>query len=182
MSITKLANTIRALLLTMFFISASADLTIGQEGPSIEIGDRIRVSVPMQIDGEVVGLGDGEIIIHIPNHHDLTSIPIEAIKRLQVERVKTKSLIFGLIGGVTAGVGTWFLVDRSDLAAESLVPEELSRRWYTSAFAAVGGAVAGAIIGKRYKNLSWEVIPLANLKDRMAKLDGLGFTATWTLP
>ena len=179
----RLATTIRTLLLTMFFISASADLVISQEGYPIEIGDRIRVSVPMQIDGEVVGLGGGEIIILIPSHQDLTSIPIDAIKRLQVERAKTKSLIFGLIGGLTAGVSTWFLVDRSDaVRVESIVPKELDRRWYTSGFAAVGGALAGAIIGKRYKDLSWEVIPLANLKDRMAKLDGLGFTATWTLP
>jgi len=179
----KLATKIHIPLLAMFFISTSAGLIIAQEGPSIEIGDRIRVSVPMQIDGEVVGIGDGEIIIHIPNHQDLTSIPIEAIKRLQVERAKTKSLIWGVIGGLTAGVGTWFLVDRSNaVRVESLVPEELDRRWYTSAFATVGGAFAGAIIGKRYKSFSWEVVPLANLKDRMAKLDGFGLTATWTLP
>ena len=91
----KLATKIHIPLLAMFFISTSAGLIIAQEGTPIEIGDRIRVSVPMQIDGEVVGIGNGEIIIHIPNHQDLTSIPIEAIKRLQVERAKTRSLIWG---------------------------------------------------------------------------------------
>ena len=179
----KLATPLRVLLLTTLLLPASADSVVGQEAYPIEIGDRIRVSVPMQIDGEVVGFADGRLIIHIPSHLDLTSIPLDLLQGLQVERVQTKSLLFAVVGGVVAGVGAWILVDRSDaVTIVSIAPQETDRRVYTAAFAAVGGALAGSLLGKRYKTFSWEVVPLATLRNRMAKLDGFGLKATWTLP
>lgn len=182
-SLMKLAPPVCVLLLTTLLLPASADSVVGQEAYPIEIGDRIRVLVPMQIDGEVVGFADGQLIIHIPNHLDLTSIPLDALRGLQVERVRTKSLLFAVIGGVVAGAGAWLLVDRSDaLTVESIAPQETDRRAYTAAFAAVGGAFAGSLLGKRYKSFSWEVVPLATLRSKMAELDGFGLKATWTLP
>ncbi len=173
----------RVWVLTALLLPVSADAVMGQEAYPIEIGDRVRVSVPMQIDGDLVGIAEGELIIHIPSHVDLTSVPMEALQGLQVERVETKSLLFSVIGGVVAGAGAWFLVDRSDaVTVESLSPEETDRRVYTAAFAAVGGAFAGAVIGKRYKTFTWEVIPLASLRGGMVEPDGLGFRGTWTLP
>ena len=182
-SLMKLAPPVCVLLLTTLLLPASADSVVGQEAYSIEIGDRIRVLVPMQIDGEVVGFADGQLIIHIPNHLDLTSIPLDALRGLQVERVRTKSLLFAVIGGVVVGAGAWLLVDRSDaLTVESIAPQETDRRVYTAAFAAVGGAFAGSLLGMRYKSFSWEVVPLATLRSKMAELDGFGLKATWTLP
>ena len=179
----KLVAALRVCLTTALLLPLAAEAVVGQEGYPIEIGDRVRVLVPMQIDGDLVGFSDGRLIIHIPNHIDLTSVPLEALQGLQVERVKTKALLFGVIGGVVAGAGAWILVEKSDaVTVESLSPEETDRRVYTSAFAAVGGAFAGALIGKRYKTFSWEVIPLATLRSRMVEPDGLGFRATWTLP
>jgi len=183
MKLMKLVTALRVFLLTALLLPLSADAVVGQEGYPIEIGDRVRVAVPMQIDGDLVGFAEGELIIHIPNHVDLTSVPFEALQGLQVERVKTKSLLFGVIGGVVAGAGAWILVDQSDaVSIESISPAEADRRVYTAAFAAVGGAFAGALIGKRYKTFSWEVIPLATLRSRTVEPDGLGFKATWTLP
>jgi hypothetical protein len=179
----KLATPIRALLFTVLLVPATTDMVKGQEAFPIEIGDRVRVAVPMQIDGDLVGFADGELIIHIPNHLDLTSVPLEALQGLQVERIKTKSMMFAAIGGVVAGAGAWFLVDQSNaVQVESLAPQETDRRLYTGAFAAVGGALAGALIGKRYKTFSWEVIPLAAVERRSVEPDGLGVRATWTLP
>lgn len=178
----KLATALRVFLLTALLLPLATDMVIGQEAFPIEIGDRVRVAVPMQIDGDLVGFGDGELIIHIPNHIDLTSVPLEALQGLQVERVKTKALMFGAIGGVVAGVGAWLLVDHSNaVSVESLSPEETDRRLYTGAFAAVGGAFAGALLGKRYKTFSWEVIPLASV-ERVVEPDGVGVRASWTLP
>ncbi len=179
----KLVTALRAIVLMALLLPMSADAVVGQEAYPIEIGDRVRVSVPMQIDGDLVGFADGELIIHIPNHIDLTSVPLEALQGLQVERVKTKSLLFGVIGGVVAGAGAWLLVEKSNaVTVESLAPEETDRRVYTSAFAAVGGAFAGALIGKRYKTFRWEVIPLATIQSQVVEPDGLGVRATWTLP
>ncbi len=169
--------------LTALLVPALAAPTVAQEAFPIEIGDRVRVSVPMRIDGDVMGFGEGQLIIRIPNHVDLTSIPFEALEALHVGRVQTKALLFGAIGGVITGVGAWVLVDRSDaVRVESLAPAETDRRAYTAAFAAVGGAFAGALFGKRYKSYAWEVVPLATLRDRFVRLDGVGLMATWTLP
>ena len=171
-----------AFVVSALLLPVTTSVVAGQEAFPVQIGDRVRVAVPMQIDGDLVGFGDGELIIHIPNHVDLTSVPLEAIQGLQVERVKTKALMFGVIGGVVAGVGAWLLVEHSNaVTIESLSPAETDRRLYTGAFAAVGGAVAGAIIGHRYKTFSWEIIPLASV-ERSIEADGLGLRATWTLP
>ena len=179
----KLAAPLRVLLLTTLLLPAFADAVVGQEAYPIEIGDRVRVSVPMQIDGDLVGFGDGQLIIRIPNHVDLTSVPLAALQGLQVQRVRTKSLLFAVIGGAVAGAGAWILVDRSNaITIESIAPEETDRRVYTAAFAAVGGAFAGSLLGKRYKSFSWVVVPLTSLQSRMAELDGVGFRATWALP
>ncbi len=182
-NLMKLVTALRVFSLTTLVLPLSADAVLGQEAYPIEIGDRVRVAVPMQIDGDLVGFADGELIIHIPNHIDLTSVPLEALQGLQVERVKSKALLFSVIGGVVSGVGAWILVDRSSaVSVESLSPEETDRRVYTGAFAAVGGAFAGALIGKRFKTFSWEVIPLASVRNRTVEPDGLGFRATWMLP
>ena len=179
----KLVTALRVLLLAVLLPPLSADAAFGQEAFPIEIGDRVRVAVPMKIDGDLVGFGDGELIIHIPNHIDLTSVPLEALQGLEVERVETKSLFFSVIGGVVSGVGAWVLVDRSNaVTVESLAPKETDRRLYTAAFAAVGGAFTGTLIGKRYKTVRWEVIPLASVRSLTVEPDGLGFRATWELP
>jgi hypothetical protein len=179
----KLATPMCALLSSALLLPVTVEMVTGQEAFPIEIGDRVRVAVPMQIDGDLVGFADGELIIHIPNHIDLTSVPLEALQGLQVERVKTKALMFAAIGGVVAGAGAWLLVDHSNaVTVESLSPQETDRRLYTGAFAAVGGVLAGALLGKRYKTFRWEVIPLASVDRRSVEPDGLGVRASWTLP
>jgi len=180
----KLAAPLRVVVSTVVLPPLCATSAVGQEVyPAVEIGDRVRMSLPMQIDGDLVGFADGQLIVHIPNHIDLTSVPLDALEGLEVARVENKSLLFGVIGGVVAGAGAWILVDRSNaVTVESLAPEETDRRAYTAAFAAVGGAFAGALIGKRHETLTWEVVPLAALRGRMAEPDGFGFKATWTLP
>lgn len=179
----KFSKALDLLALTALLVPAYAAPAVAQEVFPIEIGDRVRVSVPMQIDGDVVGFGDGQLIIRIPNHVDLTSVPFEALEALHVGRMRTKALLFGALGGVAAGVGAWILVDQSNaIRVESLAPAETDRRAYTAAFAAVGGAFAGALFGRRYKSYTWEVVPLATLRDRFVRLDGVGLRATWTLP
>ena len=74
----KLVAALRVCLTTALLLPLAAEAVVGQEGYPIEIGDRVRVLVPMQIDGDLVGFSDGGLIIHIPNHIDLTSVPLEA--------------------------------------------------------------------------------------------------------
>ena len=178
----KLVAPPRVLFLAAVLLSVHTGSVLGQGVYPVEIGDRVRVSVPMQIDGDVVGFGEGALIIRIPNHIDLTSVPLAVLQGLEVQRVRTKSLLFDVLGGSVAGVGAWLLVDPTSAVGFESIAQETDRRTYMAAFAAIAGAAAGALIGKRYKSFSWEVVPLASLQSRRAELDGLGFTAAWALP
>jgi hypothetical protein len=174
-----------ASLVAMLVVMATVDLSAQQEMP-VEPGDRVRVSAPGVLAGQVVGtikeLSPDTCVLQVEGRPWPVALPLASVTQLEVSRGhKSKSGIGILIGGGVGFLGG-YLIGTQTTVCETCGGSESKGKTGLAFGTILGllGAAAGGELGSRNKVELWEEVPIERLRlsIRIYRASGLGIAAS----
>ena len=143
----------------------------------LRIGDVVRVWATAQgpmVEGPVVAVSDSTLTV--AGREEAVLVDLPTTSRMEVRRVHQHVRRGAIIGASLGLIAGSFLITRELLGHDVRAGERIA--WMTGL--TVGGAGAGAGIGRLLRSETWQPVDLVTLKPRTTDA-GPGFRLSWTV-
>lgn len=173
-----------ASLVAMLVVMATVDLSAQQEMP-VEPGDRVRVSAPGVVEGQVVGtiekLSPDTCVLQVEDQLWPVVLPLASVTRLEVSRGSGSKTGLGILIGAGVGfLGGYLIGTQSSLCEECGGSSSGKTGLAFGTFLGLLGAAAGGELGAKNRVERWEDVPIERLRVsiRMYRASALGIAAS----
>ncbi len=178
-----------ASLVAMLVIVAPPDL-FAQQAMPVAPGDRVRLSAPGVVAGQVVGtikeLSPDTCVLQVEGRPWPVVLPLGSVTQLEVSRGhESKSRMGILVGGGLGFLGGYLVGTQTSLCETCGGSDEKQKTGLAfGTICGLLGAAAGGELGAKSRAERWEEVPVEQLRVTIRPYgdDGLAITASLWLP
>jgi hypothetical protein len=186
-----------ALLVAALLLTAPVDL-FAQRGAPVSLGDRVRVTVPTEVSGRIVGtlmqMGADTLVLAVKGRAEPLALPLASVTKFEVVRSQQNEVHRGALIGLFGGAALGGLIGAATTAKgnENLISPRLFNepcslettgcRVLRGVVVGAGvGLLVGAAVGLAVKTYQWEEVSIGGLRVTPFSFRHGDFTLTFSL-